>query len=1046
MLLGNDATVNKKNKGVMKQGEKLAEILHELDDVFSGGDGILPEWREFFAVPDEFDTYDADLATQAYDVITDRKYLRAFNANNYDELTEKDIQASKYELEYILDLYTNEKNKDDIVAAFFTWVDGVHPYIQEDIIKEWELKTNEIDRYESLNKFQKAKEDLKLYAAKLKGYGDYSTQFAEYARAILKRLDFMTELDKAKMLNVLKDYNSFSEIERNLDFVMDYAQTLDDISYRRNLADTIVNEIKTTIPEKVNGTKKTKYDYRTNKLFERLRYLNKLSQEEANDLYDGYVNEELERRAYAQKEDGTINTKEEGYFEDIENSFLQFKANGMYYNSTEMLETLLDKIQSAKFAGKISRDEMDFEKRMEQRNWIDACAVALETHRGKVGKLEELYSLEANFGSILDMMFDENVKEKFSLDDFYARVDGRVGKDRQEVLDKIAEVFGFTGALKGAKLNNQFIEMASDRNYTIKQRYAQKEDTDSLGVWNWEPITLSRMEILYYYIQAKNPVSYEMLTDMGDETRPAKGQFDRDEFNELLTNLSDQEKLMGDILQVAAEKYYNDLNRYHINKHHIDMGKVTCYFPRKSEMTEVNELDLFNTYTEKSTNPKFVKMRTAGPSIRIAPANPVNVLFSHIQKANTIIIMGEQLDLINKVFRDNDLKQKINSVFGETAYKEFMQHVTENLYAGQTKTQSTAEGAISKLMSNIIGAPIMIKPQIALKQMMSLINYGVGDKYVSTGEWIKEFGKVVKNPKAAIEFMLQDEYLKDRVSRGNLNEALKNQLENAAGAKLGILSEFFSLNMRMGDIAAIAFGGKAYVDVLMKKGYTREQAFEIFRKKTVNDQQSSINSTLSNLQRNSKNNPFAKLLFAYQNTPHQYFRTCANAVIKAKQGKISKAQAAKTIIIYWYLFPLMFNMATSLSPLTLIATGDPDELLTDMVISLLGNISCLPFFGEMARAVWSTITGNQYLGKRDWFSRANQAIVQPIKKLQKDELTFSDVVKSLEVFAQGAGIPLEEIDTQIEAIGDYAHGDFLKGAVKTLGYSRARADVVSGEK
>lgn len=1044
MLLGSDKKVTKQNKGLKLQSEKLEEVLGELDDVFSGGNGFLPSWGEFFADPGLEDGKDAELALAAYDVIVNKKYL--YDANNFEELSEKEVQLTKYELDYILDEYKNGKNKDAVLAAFFEWVDSVHPYIEEDIINEWELKSNEIDRYESLSEFQKAKEDLKLYAATLKGYGDYSTQFAEYARKILKRLDFMTEHDKAKILDKLKEYNSFREIERHLDEVLDYAETLNDVSYRRKLADSIITEVKRTTPEIIKGTKKTRYDYRTNKLFERLRYLNTLKKEEITELYDAYVNGEIERRANALKEDGTIAVKSEEFFEDIENSFIQFKANGIYYNSTEVLETLLDKIQNAKFTGKIARDEMDFQKRMNQRTWIDNCAKAVEAHRGKVGKLEELYSVEANFDSMLSMIFDDKVKEKFTLDDLYAQVDGRVGKDRQEVLDKIATVFGYTGKLKGAQLNNKFIEMVNDTAYQIKQRYANKEDTDSLGVWNWENITLSKMEVLYYYIQAKNPVSYSMLTDMGDENRAPKGQFDKFEFDELLKNLSEQEKLMGDILQIAAEKYYNELNRYHINKHHIDMGKVTCYFPRKSEQNEINELDLFNTFTEKSTNPKFAKLRSAGPSVRIAPSNPVNVLFNHIQKANTLIIMGEQLDLINKVFRDNDLRQKIKSIFGETAYKEFMQHVTENLYTGQTRTLSVAEGWIGKLMSNIIGAPIMIKPQIGFKQMMSLLNYGVGDDFVSTLEWFREFANVVKNPKKAIDYMLQDEYLKDRVSRGNLNEALRNQLENTAGAKLGILSEFFSLNMRLGDIGAIALGGKAYVDVLLKKGYTKEQAFEIFRKKTVNDQQSSISSTLSNMQRNSKNNIWSKLIFAYQNTPHQYFRTCANAFIKAKQGRMSKKQATKIIVIYWYLFPLMFNMATSLSPITLLVTGDPEELYTDLVISLLGNIACIPFFGETARAVWSTITGQEYFGKRDWFTRANQAIVKPIKKIQKDELTFEDIIKSLEVLVQGLGIPLEEIDTQIEAIGDYANGDFIQGAVKTAGYSRARADAVAGVK
>lgn len=1057
MLFGNDSKVSNKNKGIMKQAEKLEFVLNEVDDVFSGNDGFLSEWGEFFNDPGigQNEGADATLALTALDVIKQRKYLYE-TEKAFEGITEEDIKRAQYELDYILDEFKNNggtwnsefsnsstppviKDRDLVVAGFFDWIENQPEFLQEDFITKWENSTNEIERYEALTKFEQAKEDLKLYAATLKGFGDYSWQFAEYARKILKRLDFMTEHDKAKIFDKLKDFNSFREIERNLDDVMDYAETLNDVSLRRNLADTIVNEVKRTTPIIKNGTKKTRYDYRTNKLFERLRYLNKLKQEEIQDLYDAYVNGEIERRASQFDENGTITGKTESYFEDIENSFLQFKANGMYYNSTELLQTLLSKIQNAKFTGKIARDEMDFEQRMNQENWINSCAQAIETHRGKSGKIEEIYSMEANFDSMLSMVFDDDIKNQFSLDDLYAQVDGRVGKDREEILNKIAEIFGFSGALKGAMLNNKFIEMANEK-FTIKQRYANKER------WGWEPVTLSKMEVLYYYIQAKNPVSYSMLTDMGDETHSAKGQFDKFEFDELLKNLSDQEKLMGDALQIAAEKYYNDLNKYHIKKHHIDLGKATCYFPRKSELKEINELDLFNQYTEKSTNPKFVKMRSAGPSIRIAPANPVNVLFNHIQKANTIIIMGDKLDLMNKVFRDNDLGQKIKSVFGDTVYKEFMQHVTENLYDGQAKALSNAEGIISKLMSNIIGVPMFIKPQVGLKQVLGLINYGVGDEYVGTLEWMKAFTNVIKNPKSAIDFMMQDEYLKDRLTRGNMNEAMKNQIDNKLSSKLSLLTDYFSLNMRYGDLFNLTLGGKAYVDVLMSKGYTKTQAFELFRKKTISDQQSSIASTLSNLQRNSKNNPFARLLFAYQNTPHQYFRICANAIIKAKRGRMSKSQAVKTVFIYWWFLPFIFNMAGSLSPITLIATGDPDELINDMLIACLGSISCIPFFGEMARALFAGVTGSEYFGNKDWFTRANEAIVRPINKFRKGNLRFEDILKSLEIFAQGLGIPLEEIDTQLEAFGDYANGDFGKGVIKTLGYSRYRADAVTGDK
>lgn len=1050
MLFGNSSVYGIKNKGIKHRREKIELAILEVDDAFSGGDGFQRNWAEFFndtgVSYDNMETRaDSELVAQALDVINEKRYLYdTDNLNDNREFNEEDVKKTEYELNYIIEEYKNSENRDLAVAAFFEWVDGLHPYIEEDIITKWENLTNEIDRYENLGEFQKAKEDLKMYAATLKGYGDYSSQFAEYARKILKRLDFITELDKEKIFGKLKEFNSFREIERNLDEIMDYAETLNDVSLRRNLADTIINEIKRTTPIIQNGTKKTRYDYQTNKLFEKLRYLNSLKQEEIKDIYDAYVNEEMERRASQFEETGTITGKTEDYFNDIENSFIQFKANGIYYNSTEALQTLLDKIQNAKFTGKVARDEMDFEIRMNQKNWVDNCAKALESHKGKVGKGEELYAMEANFDSLLSMIFDDNIKNKFSLDDLYAQVDGRVGKDREDVLNKIAEIFGFKGVMKGAMLNNKFIEMANDK-HTIKQRYANKQSTDNMGVWQWEDITLSRMEILYYYIQAKNPTSYKMLTDMGDKTTPAKGQFDKFEFDNLINILTDQEKLVGDILQLSAEKYYNDLNKYHIKKHHIDMGKVTCYFPRKSELSEVNELDLFNQYTEKSTNPKFVKMRSAGPSIRISPANPVNVLFNHIQKANTIIIMGDQLDLMNKVFRDNDLKQKIKSVYGDKVYTEFMQHVTENLYSGQAKTLSNAEGIISKVMSNVIASPMLIKPQIGIKQVIGLINYGVGDEYVGTIEWLKAFNKVIKNPKSAIEFMMQDEYLKDRLTRANLNEAMKNQVDNKMFSRLGMLTDYFSLNMRLGDLLNLTLGGRAYVQVLLDKGFSKGQAFELFRKKTISDQQSSISSTLSNMQRNSKNNPFARLLFAYQNTPHQYFRICANAIIKAKQGKITKTQAAKTVFIYWWFLPFIFNMASSLSPITLLTTGDPEELYNDMLIACLGSISCIPFFGEMARALFSGITGQEYFGNKDWFTRANEAIVKPVQKIRKGDLSFGDILKSSEILAMGFGIPLEEIITQLESIKDYAEGDFAEGFLKNLGFSRYRAKKLTGQ-
>lgn len=1077
MILGNrNKAVGKRNMGIKVQAERIYEILSELDDEFSANDGFLPEWAEFFNDPgvsyDNQETgADAELAMEAYRVITEERYLYApgEDFSEFGILTDEEVQKNEYELEFILNEYRDAEDKTIPLFAYYEWQDNLHPYIQEDFAKKWEAQSNEIDRYQALSKFDQAKEDLKIYAATLKGHGDYSTQFADYARAILKRLDFMTELDKARIFDKLKEFNSFREIERNLDDVMDYAETIAAVSERKQLANDIDREIKQTIHEWKNGIKKTKYTYPANKLFTRLREISKMKQEQVQDLYDELANDEGEITYEAD----AVNN--EDYYVTIEKMFITFKANGSYYNSTEFLTDLLNRIQGAKFSAKLARDEIDFERRMAQINLIDECARAVDEHKGKVSGLEKAYRHAFNLNSALEMMFNKSIKSKFSLDYLYAQRDAKVGKDRNEVLEKLAHVYGFNGKFRDIQLFNKFIDMTK-KEFKIKQRYTpdkvngtyrithtDKESgrtftdrvinllkRDNYKEWEDEPIELSRMELLYYYIQAKNPISYNMLTHMGDETTPAKGQFDKFEFDSLLENLTDQEKLMGDILQMAAEKYYPELNKYHIKKYHVDLGKVSCYFPRKSETQDVKMLEMFNQYAQLNTNQKFQKQRTAGAGVRIAPANPLAVLFDHIEKSNTLIIMGEQLDLMNSVFKDADLSRKIKTVWGDETAKEFMQQITSNLYGGQMSTISEAESFIGSISNNVIKSQIFLKPQVGLKQVISFMNYGVGDDYVTPAEWMKKFAAQAFTPqewKNNIKYMMNIPYLKDRFSRGGSTDALKRQLEQRLFAKISLFDDILSANVRYGDIGAIILGGKPYIDCLLDKGYTEEQAIKIFIEKTVNDQQSSIPSTLSNIQRNAGRQPLAKMFFAYQNTPWQYFRTASNAIIRFKQNpnKQTGMNMAKLVSLYLFVFPLIFNMASSLSPLILATGGGDDDLKADFWKSVIGGITFIPLGGMFINTIYSGFRGEK-ASTGNWFDTAAGKMGKTARHISKGEVTPLDIFQAISLFGEAStGLPLTTAGTELSGAWDILTGEIAKGAIKMSGYTDYRAKKVTGQ-
>ena len=73
--------------------------------------------------------------------------------------------------------------------------------------------------------------------------------------------------------------------------------------------------------------------------------------------------------------------------------------------------------------------------------------------------------------------------------------------------------------------------------------------------------------------------------------------------------------------------------------------------------------------------------------------------------------------------------------------------------------------------------------------------------------------------------MMENDYLRDRFYRGGSMDALKKDLDTRFFSKLSLLDEFWSKPIQLGDIGAIILGGKPYIDALMEKGYTKEQAF-----------------------------------------------------------------------------------------------------------------------------------------------------------------------------------------------------------------------------
>ena len=307
--------------------------------------------------------------------------------------------------------------------------------------------------------------------------------------------------------------------------------------------------------------------------------------------------------------------------------------------------------------------------------------------------------------------------------------------------------------------------------------------------------------------------------------------------------------------------------------------------------------------------------------------------------------------------------------------------------------------------------------------------------------WQKGFLDGLKNPNKTIDYMMNIPYLKARYEGSLTNEFLKQTINNSKYATTKKLKDLFGTFIKMGDIGAIIFGGKPYIDYLIKeKGMSEKEAIKQFVLSTNRSQQSSAVSSLSNFQISMTRNPLGKLFIAYKNSPLQYVRMCADAIISVQNGDMSKRDCAKILFQYAYLQPFLYAIATSGSIFHWVLTGDDDDILKDIRMSIFDlNSSAFPLLGDIYKYFWDKV-----IYKEKTMVQTTPLIgdiEREIAKIAKDDVTVSDYLGFLAYISlqAGMGINTKAIGSMTSGVGDIATGNVAQGSLKVFGYTDKRA-------
>lgn len=788
--------------------------------------------------------------------------------------------------------------------------------------------------------------------------------------------------DKNKFIRKIKDIQTPEQFARVLEDVEKRIATYQEASLKNSLKNAINKELKGIKPRKVGSQRVAKYDYATNKLLQKIKEYNKLTQEEAEAKFQNLQKVDVPMSQEAVENQVALQNDKR-----IEISFLDYKRNGMD-SSQEMMANVLGDIQTMKEIGAEAKSDEDFIKKLNDQEEIDKVRERVASRKGGkdnlLRKIQNLYlSGLGNSFAYLNSLVGRDLALEYDMQAAQDDKDTTVFNETIETHDKMKEIYD---------LKNDYA-VAGFLQELAKEEYAVEENRiDNKGGLKYE---VSKLQLINLYNAIKNDVTKSQYYYW----------FGEDQVNDLLTNLTQEDIMFADWIMEKIQSKRPIFNNYHIKKTGRDLGKIKQYYPSNTEF----EGNMFDEMIAQSELPSAIRKRSTNKKLMPKFTSALDVLNKHLWQAAHIENLTNEYEKIRKVFTNREVKFDIEKKFGKRTYEEFIKHLDRaSLYQETTKLDAISD-IFNSGLNNWVLAKVALSPSVFVKQLASTIN---SMEDVNPLIWMKYHVESLSKPKEAFDFMWNNSpWMKARFSRG-YSETMKDALEGASKLK-GLKNNYaraLSFSTRGGDILAIVYGGYPAVKAMMDGGMSKEEAFKKYHQQALHTQQASVSLSLSGPQ-NIKH-PFVKMFFRFKNTIQQYHRKQANAIIDYINNDISGQQLAKVTTIYSIIHPIIYASLTYWTIQAfkgIFGNGDDDreEWKQDILQQLaLNPFLSIPLIEDIVNYVYRKKM------KRDTYTIGNTALVDDmfnsVQKITKNHPTLEDWLMAMSSFQE----PFTAIPTQ----------------------------------
>ena len=1071
------------------KAENLRQELMEVDDDITTLGGMQSNWYEFFGDTgvnynnDEVDG-DAKLVEQALDRIDNNNFAPPESYPG-EEIIGKFMGAFDYLSGKVLSL--RGENKDAAFEALSELFSGRKfgnlislNQLPQDVMTEISNRMDEISKTyieQKTNEKNKYAIPNVSLSTQLRTYVTHKLHNTKSYDPIEKKYIRLSSVNRLfSLLPLVNNSLTAKEVVRTIN-----AHAIKQLENRQKyiLHKEIQKQIKINSKLiKVGALKQGKFDWKTNTVFSELQQMNHLTKEDARKEYLRLIDADAavigEERDNI-NQDATNDIKAPTDFQGIlKVKFLEYKSNNAKDLNLSATRSLLEDILQLKFEGRRAKNEQDLKKALTRYDYKNNLIEIMDKHRdNNIAKYlarwtagDTIFTSEgtlANWESLLTGIFDKATAEKYSLLKSEADVEVYAHRKSLEFYKKAMDIYHLNRSTDGLKnkIRNVWDRALDFDNIQplvdLFRKYDETTYPFKQATWNKDTgefvettIELNHSQLITLYAWSLNPNLKERLITQFVGEDVSNGA---EKLNELMfAKLSEQDKLFAWAMVDTCDTMYEDTNEVFIRTTGLSLPRVDNYIPSKTERIG-SDLDMMHETMLRSTNPSFIKQRKNCSRIKMEPISPLEIILPHINKTARYVVMSEKVNFFNRIFQSPDIKAKIIEIYGkksgEKIHRILLNQLATSTYDNYAKSITVGKNLIDTVASNYITSKIGGNLKVMFSQLTSMVNYCENMPF---GMWSKGFADALAHPKKTVDFMFKNcEYLQARLAGNSQNEIISMVTNNSD--KFRALRNFCTSNTKYGDIIAIMFGGKPYVDYLISKGMSQEEAFTKFTEDTLRSQQSGHNSATSAWQKQVAQHAVTRMIFAFNNTNFQYERKFVDAMTNLAKSDVSKEEFMKSFLIYKVFNPILFtSFLSDLSLLILFQNmfggGDDDPLASfgsDIINAiLLSNWKAYGVLGLIANSIVSAVSakvsGGMYFEEKLPLISDFETSINKLLKGKKLELgDYIEMIAGAGDYS--TGVATTRLYNATGGLGDITQGDIGTGLLRIIGYGKYRASL-----